>query len=237
MKLIIDTRNGLAGDIFCAGLIGLGATSVVPSMRRAAGLLGKATVDAMREDTVWRMSIQLTKNDPHLHEHEAFRLLTSALQGHSPLYQEKARAILTVLCNAERYVHAHHPLLKSHGEAVLHEAQDILIDTMGVISGLEEMGITEVLYLGYLNVGNGTVTFSHGTFPVPAPATEHILKEQGFVWQKSSQHNREMMTPTAVSILAGLQASKIESLPKIYRKTEARGTYPGLPAISFMLTD
>lgn len=33
----------------------------------------------------------------------------------------------------------------------------------------------EAVYVGKINTGGGMVTCAHGTYPVPAPATAHIL--------------------------------------------------------------
>jgi tRNA-Thr(GGU) m(6)t(6)A37 methyltransferase TsaA len=53
-------------------------------------------------------------------------------------------------------------------EAVLHEAQDILLDVMGAAKGLEVLGVSleGVACLTPVSVGGGQVRFSHGMLPV-----------------------------------------------------------------------
>jgi uncharacterized protein (TIGR00299 family) protein len=52
-----------------------------------------------------------------------------------------------------------------------------------------------------VNVGGGTVTFSHGTYPVPAPATLELLTG---VPVYSGEVRKELVTPTGAAILATL---------------------------------
>jgi len=59
------------------------------------------------------------------------------------------------------------------------------------------MGIERV-YSSPLNLGSGTVTFSHGTFPVPAPATAEVVK--GFPVYASATPF-ELTTPTGAAII------------------------------------
>jgi hypothetical protein len=87
--------------------------------------------------------------------------------------------------------------------------------------------------MDYVNVGGGTVTFSHGTLDVPTPATRHILDAHHIPWKKSDIAF-EMATPTGASILAGCGASRIVAEPVYAREALAGGTRP-LPPIHFML--
>ncbi len=91
-------------------------------------------------------------------------------------------------------------------EAVLHEAQDILLDVMGAAKGLEalEIDLENVVCLTPVSVGGGVVRFSHGTLPVPAPATTAILKSHR-IPHVSGPVDVELLTPTGAAILAALR--------------------------------
>ncbi len=91
-------------------------------------------------------------------------------------------------------------------EAVLHEAQDILLDVMGAAKGLAVLGIDldEVVCLTPVSVGGGTVRFSHGVLPVPAPAVTAILKRHR-IPHVSGPVDVELLTPTGAAILAALR--------------------------------
>lgn len=112
--------------------------------------------------------------------------------------------------------HAHsHP----HEEAFLHEAQDIVIDIMGAVTGMQLLGVAPgVKLLAPVSVGGGHVHCSHGTLSIPAPATTVILEESGIPWQKGPI-DVELFTPTGAAILAGLDA-----------KLEPKDNFQNLPA-------
>jgi len=255
MRLGIDTRYGISGDITCAGLIGLGACpdEVVRAMEYAGSRIGAMKVIPAYCDGAVRLDIFLKKDGKHLHESEAKAILDDTLEHISleTAYQTIARNALAVLCDAERYVHSNDPRLHhmmhshhQHGgvgptEAVLHEAGDIVADVAGFATGLQELKITDVVYLDYVTTGNGTLSFSHGTFDVPAPATEHILNSHDIQWQKSLKHYREMATPTGASILAGCGAKRTTDVGglEIIKESMAKGTTEGLPPVAFYLVE
>lgn len=252
MELVIDTRNGIAGDICSAGLIALGASpvKVLASMTHAGNLLGEAKIKLIKETDVYSLDVSLTRNDSHLHEHEAKQLLDDVIEklNVTEPYALMARNILTTLCEAEYHVHRtdprlrHDPHLQSHASesgAVLHEAADILVDIAGTIAGLQDLSIESVSYIDHVCVGGGTVSFSHGTFPVPAPATKHLLESHDIPWKTSDEYLMEMATPTGAAILAGLAASRKPDIEEEHslRKGLARGTKPILPPVAFHLFD
>ena len=97
------------------------------------------------------------------------------------------------------------PHSHSGEEAVLHEAQDILLDVMGAAAGLQHLGVdlNRVACFTPVAVGGGVITFSHGTLPAPAPATAAILKQHR-IPHVSGPVDVELLTPTGAAILAAL---------------------------------
>jgi len=94
----------------------------------------------------------------------------------------------------------------SDEEAVLHEAQDILLDIVGVAKGLQYMNISleDVICLTPVAVGGGTVRFSHGVLPVPTPAVVSILKRY-WIPHTPGPVDVELLTPTGAALLAALE--------------------------------
>lgn len=233
MKLVIDTRNGIAGDIASAGLIGLGANEykTIKNMEYAGNYLGKTKIRKLDENNSIKLEIQIDSNKEHLYESKAIEILKKNLIDLKieKNYKEIAINILNILCEAEKFVH------KNYNEAILHEAKDILIDIIGFCTALNDLKIKDVYYLKYVNVGNGKIKFSHGIFDVPAPATEYILYKYNINWKKSNIPF-EMATPTGVSILAGSNARKLGTLKnfKIIKSAFAKGTKK-LDSIPFYL--
>lgn len=252
MKLIIDTRSGIAGDIVSAGIIGLGANEnkIISNMEYAGNYLGKTIIKKLIDNNSIKLDIQIKIEKEHLYESKAKEILEKILNELKIIkfYYDIAQNILDVLCEAEKFVHSSEKFSflnletdyqnnKHKNVAVLHEAKDILIDIIGFTTGLKELRIKEVYYLAHVNVGNGKINFSHGVFNVPAPATEYILNKYGIVWKKSHLPE-EMATPTGVSILAGCTAKRIDTLKdyKIIKKAQAKGTKK-LQPITFYLIE
>ena len=89
-------------------------------------------------------------------------------------------------------------------------AVDALVDIVCAAVGAEALGVDEFV-CSPLNVGSGTVTCAHGTFPVPAPATVELLKGAPVY---SSGIQAELVTPTGAAIVATL-AKRFEPFPKM----------------------
>jgi uncharacterized protein (DUF111 family) len=124
--------------------------------------------------------------------------------------------------------HAHHHHHSHSDDAFLHEAQDIVIDIMGAVMGLQLLEIEpQAFMMGPVSVGGGHVHCSHGTLSIPAPATTIVMREYDIQWQKGPVE-KELLTPTGATLLAALggeqyDGKSFEHLEKISTGT-ARGT-------------
>jgi uncharacterized protein (TIGR00299 family) protein len=117
----------------------------------------------------------------------------------------QAKKILQRIAEAEAKVH-NQPVEKVH----FHEigAIDTIVDVVCSLVGLKSLGVKKV-YCSKLNVGSGFVKFSHGKFPVPAPATAEILKNIPIY---ATDSNTELATPTGAAIISTI-AEKFCDLP------------------------
>ncbi|MBN1413032.1 MAG: DUF111 family protein [Spirochaetales bacterium] len=212
--LIINPETGMAGDMFCAALVSLGADSaaVIGGMEEAARSIGRIRITAVHETRMElegiRLNIETGDHLPGLEAGKARSHLKSILENlriASP-YSDYAEKALAILIHAEEDAHKNHPGLHHHdGETHLHEAQDILLDITGSAIALQDLGIdlSGILCLSPVFAGGGTVRFSHGTLAVPAPATASIIESSGIPFQKGPV-DRELLTPTGASLLAAL---------------------------------
>ncbi len=225
MKLLIDPRGGMAGDMFSAALVSAGADFkfLQEAMMAAGQTLGSAQIDIKETpDNACRLSIKLDSARNHLGGSEAREILSGLFDRFDirEQYRNLGMNILEILVKAEVRAHkefnivlendhSHHHAHNHHHnhheeEAFLHEAQDIVIDIIGAAAGLQQLDLEPgAELLAPVSVGGGHVHFSHGTLPVPAPATSIILEQYGIQWRKGPI-NVELFTPTGAAILAAL---------------------------------
>ena len=251
MKLLINPEGGLAGDMFAAALVSAGADFKLmqKAMLTAGEKLGTAQIEIKQTaDGSSRLYIALNPGKHHLEGNEAGKILEELFSQFDirEKYRYLGMNILEILIKAEKRAHAeyniviegehshphshHHDHHHSHGnqETFLHEAQDIVIDIMGAIMGMQQLDIEPVAeLLCPVSVGGGHVHFSHGTHSIPAPATTIMLKEYHIQWRKGPV-DVELFTPTGAAILAALGSSlntsiAVETLD-IVSIGKARGT-------------
>ena len=128
----------------------------------------------------------------HRHLHDIEEIITSS-QLPDRVKRESLRAF-SMLAEAEAAVHGTTP------DAVhFHEvgAVDSIIDIVGTFVLMDALGWPRVL-CSPLNVGSGTVTCAHGVLPVPAPATERLLRGLPVF---SRGEPMERVTPTGAALV------------------------------------
>ncbi len=111
--------------------------------------------------------------------------------------KERSRAIFIRLASVEAKIHG-----KDMQEVHFHElgGLDTIIDVVGAVAGMKYLGIEKV-YSSSLPLGKGFLKCSHGTLPVPAPATLELLKG---VPVYGSNIEAELVTPTGAVIISTL---------------------------------
>ena len=107
---------------------------------------------------------------------------------------EDAKAVYMLLAEAESRVHSQ-PIENIH----FHEigTLDALADILGVCMLINELAPDKIV-CSPINVGSGTVKCAHGILPVPAPATELILRGMPVY---GGSVTGELCTPTGAALL------------------------------------
>lgn len=107
----------------------------------------------------------------------------------------RADAAFTVIAEVEAAMHG-----TTVDKVHLHEvgAVDAILDVMGAIWGLSELGVSRV-YCGVISLGDGSVRTEHGILPVPAPATLRILEGQRV--RPGPEGSGELTTPTGAALV------------------------------------
>jgi len=221
--LYLDCFAGIAGDMFIGALLNL-----VPDKKIFTEGIKKIT--ALNPSEYELIIEDATKNglaginfdvklnhehhhDHHEHEHEHehhHRHLADieAMISSSELSLRVKREILrafSILAEAEAHVHGTTPD-KIHFHEV--GAVDSIIDIAGAFILMEALGWPCVL-CSPINTGSGTVECAHGILPVPAPATEYLLRGLPVFAGGSPM---ERTTPTG-ALLAKILADGFSTLP------------------------
>jgi len=215
--IVFDVQMGVAGDMFLASLSHLGLRSGIFDRNTLEDLLADSAssmervVVSIRCENVSGINaagVFTERDEAAGHSHvsgaemsgylkEGARRL--GLDGNAKKYADRA---LDLILNAEAEIHASTP-----EELHLHEtgAPDTLVEIIGSAHVLQGLGAFEGnmrFFSTPVSVGRGSIEISHGTVPVPAPATLEILKEVPF---RFGPIDGELATPTGVSLLKALE--------------------------------
>lgn len=213
--LYFDAFNGVAGDMILGALVdmGLPVGLLEEELRKLALSPYEIEVKKVTRQGMSGTDLKVIcpHHDRHSHEHSHDghgkghgghhhfgEIRTLILESNLDEWvKDKAISIFTRLAEAEAEVHG------STVESVhFHEvgAIDSIVDIVGSCIGFRFFGIDRFAS-SPLELGGGVVTFSHGTWPVPALATSELVK--GFPVRLGGAEV-EMTTPTGAAIVTSL---------------------------------
>ncbi|MFN8678037.1 MAG: nickel pincer cofactor biosynthesis protein LarC [Thermomicrobiales bacterium] len=218
--IVFDPASGASGDMILGALLDAGAP--LATMQEAVSRLGIAGVrirsEAASSGAVrgTRVTIDAAPDQPARDWQAIQHLLTeSALV--LPV-REAALAIFQSLAEAEAQAH-NEPIERVHFHEV--GAVDAIADVVGACAGLAALGAERVVSYP-VAVGAGWVTASHGTMPVPAPATANLLAAKQIPIRPNppgAETPGELLTPTGAAILGTLAEWQVPAF------TPLRGGY------------
>jgi uncharacterized protein (TIGR00299 family) protein len=228
---ILDPAAGISGDMLLGAILDAGAPRAW--LERLPARLGYADVgvDVAR---VTRGAIAATKvtfripgddghdqhgHGAHEHGHHVGDLIARIRRAPLvPAVRDTAVRIFEQLAAAEAQVHGTTP-----AAVHLHEvgATDAVLDIVGGVEGLAELGVTDVYNLP-VAVGTGWVRAAHGQLPVPAPATAVLLEGQEL--HHGGPATGEATTPTGAALLRVLSQGPPPSRWRLVRSGWGAGT-------------
>ena len=203
--LYIDCSMGCAGDMLTAALLELHPDKDDFLSRMNAALGGKAVLSASPDSKCGLRGTHVTvlingdeegEATRHHHEHTSISEILSFIDS-VPLevkVREDAKKVYSLIAEVESRVHGH-PIENVHFHEV--GSLDALADVLSVCTLMHELA-PERIFASEVNVGSGTVRCAHGILPVPAPATELILRGVPIY---SGQIKSELCTPTGAALL------------------------------------
>jgi uncharacterized protein (TIGR00299 family) protein len=199
---ILDPFSGIAGDMTLGALLQVGLD---PDWLRALpvtlGLrdIGVEIREVIRGEIVCQKVDFEIPPQPHGRHIREIRALVEQ-SGAPERVRRLADAAFTAIATAEGEIHGMSP-----DDVHLHEvgAVDAILDVVGVIWGLEQLGVERV-YCGAIALGDGTVKAAHGVLPVPAPATLKLLA--GHPVRPGPEKSGELVTPTGAALVKVLSS-------------------------------
>jgi uncharacterized protein (TIGR00299 family) protein len=230
--LLFDPFHGASGDMITAALLHLGADRE-PVIRAMASVVKEPLIEEAERNGIRALRVR-TRADVHPRTLSGILGKLEGADAPAPAIAMAGR-VIGMLNQAEEVV---------HGEAVhFHEvgADDAIADILGACTALHSLGVLHVAVLP-IALGGGLITGSHGTLPVPAPATAAILSAshlQAYPGPKDG----ELLTPTGAALLAEFATLAPSQVPpgKILgvgygAGTRETGTLPNLLRVFLMET-
>jgi len=193
-----DCISGLSGDMLLGALVDVGLdTKVLREMISSLGLEKVCNIDATR---VLKNGISATQVIVELLEKKQTPRRLSDVKkiirdsNLSNSIRTRSIRVFERLAKVEARIHG-----RSVEQVHFHEvgAVDSIVDIVGVVTGLEVLGITNA-FSSPLPLGSGFIQTEHGNIPLPSPATVELL--QGVPVYDSGVKG-EMVTPTGAALL------------------------------------
>lgn len=226
-----DCFAGASGDMILGSLMDAGLS--LETLRRELAKLHLTHYDLQVTSVTKRgisgsqALVQIDDQQHHHHKnlHDIENIINNSGLGET--VKQRSIRIFHRLAEAEAKVHR---TIVDHIH--FHEvgAMDAIIDVVGSVAGLDALG-AEKIYCSPLHVGSGTVECTHGTLPVPAPATTELIKGKP-VYSTGAQG--ELLTPTGAAILTTL-ASGFGPMPPMTVERIGYGAGTSEPAIPNLL--
>ncbi len=197
--LALEPFSGISGDMMIGALLDLGFS--FDELKEKLSLLPLKEY-RLSSQKCMRSGIAATKFDVeagHQHHHRGFTDIRQMIESSSlsPWVKEKSIEAFRRLAEAEGKIHGL-PLDKVHFHEV--GAVDSIVDIVGSMIAVESFMPVRI-YSSPVNVGQGTLQCQHGTYPVPGPAAQELLK--GFP-VFTNEVVGELTTPTGAALLATL---------------------------------
>ncbi len=197
---LLDLFSGISGDMLLGALLDLGVEPASIEERlnslQMPGFRLTAQSAVQQGITCRKVTVSVQEEE---HPHRRLRDIEAIVRGGSLPEDvvERSMEVFGRIARAEGKIHG-----KAPEEVAFHEvgALDAVADVTGCLLAARQLGI-ERFYADRVAVGTGTVESSHGTLPVPCPASVEIL---GDFPLEPTGIRQELVTPTGAALLRTL---------------------------------
>ncbi|HJX55999.1 MAG TPA: nickel pincer cofactor biosynthesis protein LarC, partial [Methanoregula sp.] len=193
LVLVFDPFHGAAGDMIVGALLDCGANrkSVVQAMQ---SVIAEPVITEVTRAGIRALKVNTQADPTHRTLVDVMKRLDDAAAGIPPEALAMAKRVFTRINDAEELVHGSHAHFHEVG------ADDAIADVIGACTAYHSLGI-EASAVMPVTLGWGSAVGSHGTFPIPAPATAVILSHAGLPVRPGKEEG-ELCTPTGAALLA-----------------------------------
>ncbi len=249
-KLYLDPIGGIAGDMFSAAFLDAGlielselqtavasfdaSIQLIHEKSMQSHILGSKlrVITAQGEESASVFEHHEHHHHDEHHEHHHHEVDEEVHHEHYPFSHIKERllasslsepvrqlvlAIFTTLATAEAKLHN-----KSLDDIAFHEVgrDDAIADIIAAATCVCAISNHTDIYCGPIPIGQGEIKFSHGIFPIPAPATAELLKGIPIIAGKG---HYEMTTPTGAAIIRNICKAFVNEMPTMQIKNIGYG--------------
>jgi pyridinium-3,5-bisthiocarboxylic acid mononucleotide nickel chelatase len=217
--LYIEATSGVSGDMLLGALLDAGVPPEVLSEAWTALGIDNYEVEIFQTQKSGMNALQCLVSTQEAKGPKTWKEYLSVLENSKLPEKIRLQTISLVkrLFETEASIHGS-SLQKLH----LHEmgGTDLLLDVTGTLSALDYLQPASITS-SPVNTGRGFLTFSHGRFPIPAPATTKLL--EGIpVFQNEVEG--ELTTPTGALLISSI-ATSFGEMPEM--KLEKTGVGAG----------
>ena len=196
-----DCFSGISGDMILGALFDLGFSpqELKQELKKLNIPDFKLIVKNVKKQGIGGVGVEVvTKDKKERRLKDILRIIVQSNLDKD--IKESAKKIFTRLNDAESRVHQ-----ESKEHMHFHELGmlDTIVDVVGALVGIKKLGIKRI-FSSPLHLGTGFVKCTHGTLPVPAPATAELLKGVP-VYGKDIE--AELVTPTGAVLITSLAES------------------------------
>jgi uncharacterized protein (TIGR00299 family) protein len=184
-------------------LLGCGAdkNSVIQAMQ---SIVAEPVISEVSRAGIRAVKVNTHATPAHRTFSEVMDRLDSAKADVPPEALATAKRVFERINHAEEQVHGVHVHFHEVG------ADDAIADVIGACTALQSLGVNGVAVMP-IALGRGCAKGSHGTFPIPAPATTAILSRSGLITLQGDEEV-ELCTPTGAALLAEFSTIPAENL-------------------------